>query len=281
MRRSFILSGLILTLILGVGFTSSVSAQEREILPNKLNKIEIDKIIREVTANEESFRVALTNYVFTRKATMQTVGLGGLVTGTYRRDSFLTFTDDGKRFEKVLFAPLSTMTELQITKEDLEDLGGVNPFAINPSKVDRYNFTYIGKQKIDDLNLYVFDVRPRKLPKKVSDRLFYGRIWIDDRDKMIVKSKGKGVPEGKQRFPVVETWRVNVDGKYWFPAYSFADEELVFDNGQVTRLRMKVTYEDYKQTRSDVIVLDDEEVVEEPAEKKKDKNAPPPLPPSP
>ena len=255
----------------------SVMAQEGSLVPNKLNKVEIDKIISDVTKNEESFRSALTNYVFTRKATMQTIGIGGNITGTYRRDSFMTFTDSGKRFEKVLFAPISTLTELQITREDLEDLGGVNPFAVNPRKVNRYSFTYIGKQKIDELNLHVFDVRPRKLPKKVSDRLFYGRIWVDDRDRMIVKSKGKGVPEGKQRFPIVETWRTNVDGKYWFPAYSYADEELVFDSGQVVRLRMKVTYEEYKRTRSDVIVLDDDvEVIDEPTERKE--GAPPPLP---
>ena len=78
-------------------------------------------------------------------------------------------------------------------------------------------------------------------PKKTSQRLFTGRIWVDDRDLMIVKSKGKGVPETKQnKFPVVETWRENVDGKYWFPSYSYADDELVFDNGLSVRMRMKV-----------------------------------------
>ena len=282
MKRRRNLFALLFSLFVGSIFVVPGYGQERSIIPNQLNKVEIDRIIKKVTENEESFRVALTNFVFNRKATIQTVGLGNVITGTYRRDSFMTFSNDGRRFERVLFAPLSTLTEIQVTKEDLEDLGGVNPFAVNPRKVDRYNFTYIGKQRIDELNLHVFDVRPRKLPKKVSDRLFYGRIWIDDRDLMIVKSKGKGVPEGKQRFPVVETWRTNVDGKYWFPAYSFADDELVFDNGRVTRIRMKVLYDNYKQTRSDVIVLDDEEVVDEPKDdKKKDPNAPPPLPPSP
>ncbi|MBO0237265.1 hypothetical protein, partial [Vibrio parahaemolyticus] len=76
--------------------------------------------------------------------------------------------------------------------EDLEDLGGVNPFAIEPSAIPQYNFTYIGKEKIDELDLFVFDVTPKVIPdpKKSTQRLFIGRIWVDDKDLMIVKSKG-------------------------------------------------------------------------------------------
>ena len=270
-------------LILSVVFVGSASGQERQIIPNVLNQGQIDALIKKVTRNEEDFRIALTNYVFTRRATIQTIGIGGrLVTGTYRRDSFMTFTDDGKRFERVLFAPISTLRELQITKEDLEDLGGVNPFAINPRDVNLYTFSYMGKQRIDELNLHVFDVRPKKIPKKMSKRLFVGRIWVDDQDNMIVKSRGKGVPEGKQRFPVVDTWRINVDGKYWFPAYSSSYDELVFDSGQVVKIRMRVRYEDYRQGRSDVVVLDDEEEIKDEKKKKpEDGDIPPPPPPKP
>jgi hypothetical protein len=150
---------------------------------------------------------------------------------------------------------------LTITPEDIEDLGGVNPFALEPKSIDQYNFTYLGKEKIDDLDLYVFEVAPKIIPdpKKSKLRLFVGRIWVDDRDLMIVKSKGKAVPEDKNnKYPVVETWRTNVDGKYWFPAYTAADDELVFGNGSVVHLRMKVKYDDYKLGRTDVTVVSEE-----------------------
>jgi hypothetical protein len=244
-----------------------VFAQEGEIVRNNLNSIEIEQIIKKVTKNEDDFRTALTNYVFNRSAKVQTIGLGGLITGTYRRDSFMTFKSTGERFEKITHAPISTLTEIQVTPEDLEDLGGVNPFAINPRDADNYTFNYIGKQKIDEINTHVFDVRPKVIPdpKKSKKRMFVGRIWVDARDLLIVKSKGKGIPEGKQRFPVVETWRTNVDGKYWFPAYSYSNDELVFDSGQVVKIKMIVRYEDYKQGRSDVIILDDEdEIIDDP-----------------
>lgn len=256
----------------------TIFAQEGEIVRNNLNSIEVDQIIKKVTENEDKFRDALTQYVFNRSATIQTIGLGGLITGTYRRDSFLTFKDTGERFERVTYAPISTLKDLQITKEDIEDLGGITPFAINPRDADKYTFNYIGKQKIDEINTHVFDVRPKPVDKKSKKRYFVGRIWVDDRDLLIVKSKGKGYPEiDKQQFPIVETWRANVDGKYWFPAYSSSDDELVFDSGQVVKLRMRVRYEDYKQGQSEVIILDDAEVIEDTPQKdtKKEKSVEP------
>ena len=248
-------------LVLLTGLSSSLSAQTSTIVKKDLPAGEVDRIIKKVTDNEAQFRGALTNYVFNRSAVMQTVGLGGNITGTYRRDSFMALSEDGARFEKVLFAPISTLTEIAVTPEDLEDLGGVNPFALDPSVAGSYNFSYAGMEKIDELNLYVFDVTPKVIPdpKKTKLRLFTGRIWVDKDDLMIVKSKGKAVPETKDnKFPVVETWRQNIDNKYWFPAYVTADDQLVYNSGQVVHIRMKVKYENYRQGRSDVRILDDD-----------------------
>lgn len=255
-KRTIFLSLIILCLAAISGF-----GQVSDIAEKDLSQAEIDSIVQTFIKHEDDFRFALSNYVFTRSSTFQTIGLGGQITGTYRLDSLLTFNKQGVRMEKVLYAPSPTLTEIQITRQDMEDLGGITPFAINPRNVQDYSFSYVGKQKIDELNLYVFDVTP-----KINDfknRRFKGRIWIDDRDLMIVKTKGKGVPEGKQRFPVVETWRTNVDGKYWFPAYSTSDDELVFDSGQVIKIRLRVKYTDYRQGRSEVRVIGEAEVVDE------------------
>lgn len=251
-------------------------AQTSKIVKTNLSQTEIDRMVKNFTSKEAEFRDALTNYVFNRSATIQTIGMGGQITGTYRRDSFLTFAKDGSRFEKITFFPMPTLTEISVTPEDLEDLGGVNPFALEPSKVSLYNFNYVGKEKIDELDLYVFDVSPKVMPDPKSKvRLFTGRVWVDDHDLQIVKSKGKAVPEGKNaRYPVVETWRENIEGKYWFPAYSSSDDELVFDNGNAVKLKMRIKYTDYKLGRSEVRILDDEEEVKE----DKPKPAPSPTP---
>ena len=116
------------------------------------------------------------------------------------------------------------------------------------------------EQKVDDLDLYVFDVKPKVIPdpKKSNLRMFLGRIWVDKGGLMIVKSKGKGVPETRQnKYPEVETTRQQIDGKYWFPVDARSDDELVFDSGQVVKMRVRVKYADYKVGRSDVRILDD------------------------
>lgn len=234
--------------------------QDAGITKKELSPAEIDRIIKRVTANEGDFRAALTSYVFNRNATVNIIGLGGQIAGTYQRDSFMTFNEDGSRFEKVLRAPVATTPPGFVTPEDLEDLGGVNPFALEPAFVSQYNFSYLGVERIDELNLYVFEVRPKVIPdpKKSKMRLFTGRIWIDVDDLMIVKTKGKAVPETKvNKFPIVETYRDQIDGKYWFPIDARADDELVFDDGSVVRIRMRVKYTNYAVGRSEVRILDD------------------------
>lgn len=237
-----------------------ISAQEAksQIKSVQLSQAEIDKIIHTFSAKEVEFRKALNNYGFKRDATIQTIGLGGQITGEYRRVSSFTFDDSGVRFEKINFFPMSTITELTITNEDLEDLGGVNAFALQAAKINQYNFSFVGKERIDEIDTYVFDVVPKidLKSKNESERYFMGRVWVDDLSLQIVKAKGKGVPEGKQRFPTFETYRENVDGKYWFPAYVFADDKLVFSNGYVVRMRMVVKYTDYKLARADVKVVE-------------------------
>ncbi len=236
------------------------------IVKTEMSPAEIDQIVKKFTQNEALFRQALNIYAFNRFATMQTVGMGGNITGTYKRDSYLTFNEGGQRFEKILFAPVSTMTEVVITVADIENLGGIDPFAIEPKMAGQYNFTYLGKEKIDELNLHVFEVGPKVMPdwKRGVAKFFQGRIWVDDEDLMIVKSKGKAVPEGKERFATMETFRENVDGKYWFPSFSTSDDELVFDSGQAVKMRVRVKYKDYRVGRTDVKIVGEEDV---PAEK--------------
>jgi hypothetical protein len=232
---------------------------------------EVDRIIKAFTAKEGEFRRALNEYSFRRDALLQSLGMGGQVTGEYHRVSTFTFDDAGARYEKINYFPMPSFAS--VTQEDIDDLGGVSPFALEPSKVDRYNFKYVGKEKIDELSLYVFDVSPKVMPdpKKTKERLFMGRIWVDDQDFQIVKTKGKGVPESKQnKFPTVETYREQI-GRFWFPTYSYADEELLFDDGNVLHVRMKVRYSDFELARAKVKIIE----VDDPEAQKKKETTPP------
>src|SRR5689334_15425598 len=249
-----VLSTLVLILVFGVVSDARLAAQTDG---SSLSQAQIDRIISRFTAKEAQFRRALNSYSFKRDALIQSIGMGGQVIGEYHRVSLFTFDDQGNRYEKISFFPMSSMPE--ITTEDVEDLGGVEPFALEPSKIGRYNIRYAGKEKIDELNLFIFDVQPKVMPdpKRTKDRLFSGRIWVDDQDLQIVKTKGKGVPETKKnKFPTVETYREHIDGRFWFPTYSYADEELIFDDGGSLHVRMKVRYMDFTPTSATLKVTE-------------------------
>ena len=218
---------------------------------------EVDRIIKTFTGKETQFRRALNEYSFKRDAVLQSLGMGGQITGEYHRVSSFTFDDQGNRYEKISFFPMPSFQG--VTQEDIDDLGGIQPFALEPSKIPQYDFKYVGKEKIDELNLYVFDVTPKVIPdpKKTKERFFSGRVWVDDQDLQIVKTRGKGLPETKKnKFPVVETYREQIDGRYWFPTYSYADEELVFESGDVLHIRMKVRYSDFELARAKVKIIE-------------------------
>ena len=237
--------------------SASAQGQSQTAAVGPTNTVDSARIISAFTIKEAEFRRALNSYSFKRDALMQSIGMGGQVIGEYHRVSNFTFDDQGNRYEKISFFPMPTLPE--VTQEDVEDLGGIEPFALEPSKIDRYDIRYVGKEKIDELNLYIFDVSPKVMPnpKKTKERLFLGRIWVDDQDLQIVKTKGKGVPETKEnKFPTVETYREHIDGRYWFPTYSYADEELIFENGGSIHVRMKVRYTDFTPSRATLKVTE-------------------------
>jgi hypothetical protein len=261
-------------------FSSSapvVLAQASGASPGALAPAEVERIVKTFTGKESQFRQALNQYTFKRDAIIQTLGMGGQITGEYHRVSLFTFDDQGGRYEKINFFPMSSISGL-VTQEDLEDLGGIQPFALEPSKIPQYDFKYVGKEKIDELNLYVFDVSPKVMPdaKKTKERFFSGRVWVDDQDLQIVKTKGKGVPETKiNKFPIVETYREQIDGRYWFPTYSYADEELIFEKSEPLHIRMKVRYTDFAPARATLKITE----IDGPEPPKPETK--PPAPPSP
>ena len=248
--KSFAVVALILASASAAGFAqqnppaANTSSEKLTSGADTLTPAQVDSIILKFTAKESEFRHALNTYAFKRDALIQQLGMGGQVVGEYHRVSDFTFDDQGNRYEKINFFPMPTFPGM--TQEDLEDLGGVNPFALEAAKLSQYNFKFVGKERIDELDLYVFDVAPKVMPKKSTERMFAGRVWVDDQDLQIVKSKGKGVPETKNnKFPVVETYRQQIDGKYWFPVYAYADDDIIFSNGSDLRIRMRVKYTDY------------------------------------
>ena len=288
----------LLTVLAACAFAAPAAAQKQTAAttaaaagPSVINRSgapeDVERIIRAFTQKEAEFRKALNEYGFRREAIIQTIAFGGQISGEYMRVSRFLSDDSGNRYEKILKFPVPTLSEVQITAEDLDDLGGVQAFALDSSKLHEYNFAYVGKEKLDELDTHDFDVTPKILSdarrlaalkkSKQPERFFQGRVWVDDRDFQIVKSRGKGVPEtDKQRFPTFETYREQIDGKFWFPTYTYADDQLNFESGQSVHLRMRIRFTDFERLTGKVRVLEqgdevkkDEQPATPPAQKPK------------
>ena len=212
-----------------------------------------DEIVRKFAAKETAFQRARENYTYRQTVRIQELDYDGHPHGQYEIVSDIVFGPDGKRTEKVVRAPMSTLQNISLTPEDEKDLRDVQPFVLNTKDIGKYDVKYIGKNKVDEINCYQFTVHPKTMVK--GERYFDGDIWVDDRDLQIVKTFGKGVGVRKKnddnQFPKFETYREQIDGKYWFPTYTHADDTLHFRNLN-QRITMTVKYQDYKQFKSDV-----------------------------
>ena len=208
-------------------------------------------IIQKFAAKEEIFKEARNNYTYTQDITVQTVD-GSTVDGEWHQVWDITYDDKGGRIENVTFAPQDTLKRVSMTKEDLDDIRNRLPFVLTTSDLPLYDVLYVGQQHVDEIDTYVFDMAPKKIEK--GQRYFQGRIWVDGRDMQIVKTCGRNVPDlhAKKRneqenlTPKFVTYREQIDGKYWFPTYTRADDELHFQSGDV-HIREIIKYTNYKR----------------------------------
>ena len=243
----FLFCSLMVALMAMPGF-----AQEGELDKSEPKGTTPQEIIQRFAAKEKEFKEARDQYTFRQSVKVQVLD-GNTVKGEYQQVFDVLFDDKGKHIENVVFAPQSTLDNggLQMDQGDFDDIRQRLPFVLTTDELPEYDVLYVGQQKQDELHTYVFDIAPKKIEGK--KRYFQGRVWVDDQDFQIVKTYGKTVPDirpGKKGqehlYPSFATWREQVDGKYWFPTYTRADDTLHFSTGDI-KIREIVKYEDYKR----------------------------------
>jgi hypothetical protein len=205
-----------------------------------------EEIIRKFAAKEAEFAEARSNYTYRQTVKLLELDPGGATGGKWELVEDIIFSPDGKRTSKVVYAPVVSLQHILLTPADEQDLRDVQPFVLTTKEIPEYDIQYLGKQNADEIPCYNFAVKPKKMVQ--GKRYFEGQIWVDDRDFQIVKTYGKGVGvrHGDEQFPRFETYREQIDGKYWFPTYTRADDVLHFkDMNQ--RVKMTVKYENYKK----------------------------------
>jgi hypothetical protein len=274
-RVSRCLSALVLCVI----FSGLAFSQEGTLDPAPPKGVTSDEIIQHFAAKETEFQQAREQYTYRQDVKVQTVE-GDTVDGEYHEVFDVLFDDQGKRLENVVFAPQSSLVRISMSPEDIADIRHLLPFVLTSSDISEYQILYVGQQQEDELHCYVFDIAPKEIVGK--KRYFQGRIWVDDHDFQIVKTFGKSVPDIRKKkgqenlFPKFTTWREQIDGKYWFPTYTKADDELHFSSGDV-HIREVVKYTDYKRFGSNVkITYDGKDLPKD--EKKPEQPQPPQKP---
>ena len=231
--------------------------------------IPAQQIIDSFTAKESEFRTAMGNYTYERSVKIETIDDDGKVDGQYYQITDITLDPSGHRDEKVVFAPQNSLQRVSMSPADFQDIEQRLPFVLTKEDVGQYVLTYIGQQKVDEVDTYVFDVKPKVIEK--NKRYFQGRIWVDQKDLQIVVTNGKNVPDDTRKghedlSPPFTTYREQIDGKYWFPVYTRGEGVLHFSGGngylsQEVHMRETLKYSNYKQFGSSVkITFDGQEI---------------------
>ncbi|MGP8260504.1 MAG: hypothetical protein ACLQM6_11205 [Acidobacteriaceae bacterium] len=218
-----------------------------------------DQIIQKFAARESEFAQARNDYTFTQSVKVDTLDDDtGKVDGEYQQVTDITFSPEGKRDERVVFAPQNTLQRIMMSPADFDEIEHRLPFILTTDDLPQYDVKYIGRQKVDEIDTYVFDAGPKVIEK--NHHYFQGRVWVDQQDMQIVLINGKTVPQDtrpghEDLQPPFTTYYEQVDGKYWFPTYTKAEGILHFaaQNGALSEdvhIRSTVRYTDYKRFRA-------------------------------
>jgi hypothetical protein len=250
------LKTLILAALLTTALTSAQAQQGFGPLDPTRPTTPIPQILQHMAQQESAFADARDHYTYRQDVTFATISpTTNLPDGAYHQISDISFDDANSRVEHILFAPANTLKRVTLTEADLADVAHRLPFILTIPELPDYTLTYLGRQRIDQLDTYVFDCKPRQLLK--DHRYFQGRVWLSQQDNQIVLINGQAVPQdtrpGHENLsPPFTTYYQQIDGKYWFPIYTHAEGTLHFPAhadalSQTIQVRTLVRYTDYKR----------------------------------
>jgi hypothetical protein len=212
--------------------------------------IPASQIIQRFAANEDAARKIYDAYDFMQTIRIEEMSSPGgkfTVTGEeYTRP-------DGQRFWRIVKPAESTLKLTHYSFEDVRTITTLPAFFLTSDQIANYDFVYAGQQKLDQLNTYVFQVKPKQLSR--TERLFQGVVFVDDQDLAIVETYGKFVTEvieegAKLPFSLFETYRENFQDRYWLPTYTTSDDFIGSSADDQFQLRLVIRSTDFKPNAS-------------------------------
>lgn len=208
------------------------------------------QIVKHFSEKEDEYSLSRTGYTYRKTIRIQEFGPDGKPSGEFELVTQPGRDVDGKLVEKVVEKPRSTLQHLYLRSEDLEGLQRIPAFPLTSSQLAKYDLKYVGKEQVDEIECYIFQAQPRMVERVKA--YFDGIVWVDTKYLEVVKTYGRWVTDqGDMRtipdlpFTLFETYRENVDGKYWFPNYARSDGTLNLKGLEIP-VRMVIKWTDFK-----------------------------------
>jgi hypothetical protein len=220
-----------------------------ETKPEAPPPMPVEDIIKAFSQKEELFLEERSKYVYQRSVRVVEYGQDGKPAGDFQYTVENKIDTQGGHSERMVKQPEGTLPDLVLQPEDLDTLWRAPLFPFTPGQIANYVLTYAGKEQVDELTTYLFQVKPKQVDR--AHAYFDGLIWVDDHDLAIVKVYGKWVTETgpvfskEAPFTFFETYRENVDGKFWFPTYVRSDAMLKVKDREIP-LRLTVRWTNIK-----------------------------------
>jgi hypothetical protein len=209
----------------------------------------VDQIIQRFSQKELEFAQAHRKYGFTKSLRLTEYGLDGKPSGEFGMSTQSVVASDGWVSQRVVDKPTSTLHYMDPEPPDMDFISKLPFYPLVPSEIPKYNIKYLGREKVDEIDCYIFEAKPKMVDR--AHPYFQGIVWVDTKYIEIVKTYGTFVTDlgslHSQNLPFsnFETYRENVEGKYWFPDYSRSDEEVHIKDRQVP-VRLVIKWSDFK-----------------------------------
>ncbi len=220
-----------------------------EPVPPAPPSIPPEEIIKRFSQKEDQYIAARSGFTYKKTVRLEEFGPDGKPSGQFSLVIEAKPGADGKIYEKTVERPQSTLHYLEMGPEDFQALARMPAYPLTTAQLAKYNLKYLGKELVDEISCYIFQVKPKSVER--AHYYFDGIVWVDDVYLEVVKTYGKWVNDlGDMRsatmpFNIFETYRENVDGKYWLPNYMRSDDTLNLKDMNV-QVRLVIKWTDYK-----------------------------------
>jgi hypothetical protein len=208
-----------------------------------------EEIIRRFAQKEDEFIAARPNYGSRKTVRIDEFGEDGKPAGQFLLVTETTRAPNGQVISKVVQKPQSTLHYFNLETEDVKELDRIPAFPMTSSQLVKYDLKFIGEEQVDEIDCYIFKVKPKVLDR--AHAYLDGLVWVDTKYLEVVKTYGRWVNElGEVRsatlpFTLFETYRENVDGKYWFPNYERSDDTVHLKDVTVP-VRLVIKWTEFK-----------------------------------